>query len=118
MDLPQKIEQALIEFFSRRRTPADLREELIRLTWNVPLSGTEADRDLIGEVELCLAEYEAGHIGLEEFAARVAPRMRGLLPVSSRLNDITAGTSTTVVLQEQWTAAADIRPSLGFALVQ
>jgi hypothetical protein len=69
--MSQEIAAALIRFFSGRPVVADLREALARYTLNVPLSGSDEERVLVGELELALAEYEAGHISFDELAGRV-----------------------------------------------
>mgnify|MGYP001097155476 CR=1 FL=1 len=112
--MSRELVAALIRFFSGRPVVADLREALARYTLNVPLNSSDAERDLVGELELALAEYEAGHINFDEFASRIAPRINGLLMVASPADDIKAQAQTHLSRQQLWTVEADIRPSLVF----
>ena len=92
--MTQKLAAAIIRFFGGRPVIAELRKALARHTRNVPLNGSDEERDLVGELELALAEYEVGHISFDEFASRIAPRINGLLIPTDPDADITAQTQT------------------------
>jgi len=113
--MSQELAAAIIRFFGGRPVIAELREALARHTLNVPLSGSDEEKDLVGELELGLAEYEAGHISFDEFASRIAPRINGLFILASPAAGIKAEAQTHLSRQQQWTAELDIRPSLVFS---
>ncbi len=113
--ISHELAAALIRFFGGRPIVAELREALARYSLNVPLRGNDEERDLIGELELGLAEYEAGHISFDEFAGRIAPRINGVLTIATPARDIKAQAQMNLLRQEQWTVEADIRPSWVFS---
>ena len=113
--MSQELAAAIIRFFGGRPIIGELREALARHTLNVPLSGSDEEKDLVGELELGLAEYEAGHISFEEFARRIAPRINGLFILAGPAADIRAEAQTHLYRQQQWTAEVGIRPSLEFS---
>ena len=106
--ISHELAAAIIRFFGSRPVVADLREALARYTLNVPLSGSDVERDLVGELELALAEYEAGHISFDEFASRIAPRINGLLMDASPAEDVKVQARTQLSRQELRTVGADI----------
>ncbi len=110
----QEIAATLMKFFSGRALVADLREALARHTLNVALTGSDEERDFVGELELALAEYEAGHISFDELASRIAPRINGLIIMGSPDLDIRTEAQTDFHHQ-QWTAEVNILPSLELA---
>lgn len=101
---------ALVRFFSDEHKIAELREALARHTWNVAVAGSDEERDLAGELELALAEYEAGHISFDECRARIGRRVNGLLMIGPP-GGVKTETEVRVVRQRQWMAAVDIQPS-------
>lgn len=108
--MSQEIVAALVGFFSGRRGLADLREALARQTLNLAVRGSQEERDFVGELELALAEYEAGHIGFDEFAARISPRINGLVLISPAA-EIRTQAQAVLCRQQQWTVGANIPPS-------
>lgn len=115
--MSQELAAALIRFFSAGRNIADLREALAKYTWNVPVSGSQEERDLVGELELALGEYEAGHISFDEFVGRIAPAINGLVVLGSPGSLIRTGAEAHLSRQKQWMAAGDIQPSLALSSV-
>lgn len=112
-NMSQEIAAALIRFFGPRQSIAELREALARHTWNIALGGTQEDREFVGELELALAEYEAGHISFEELATRLSAHINGLLLIEATDAGITTGAEAKLIRQELWTAGPDIQPSWG-----
>lgn len=111
--MSQEIAAALIRFFGGRQGIADLREALARHSWNVALRGNREDRDFIGELELALAEYEAGHIGFDELPSRLSGRINGLLLIGASDADVKTEAAAKLVRQQLWMAGADTQPSWG-----
>lgn len=108
----QGIAPAVIGFIEGKLSAADLREILVANSWNLPVTASKEDQELIGEIELALSEYEAGHISRNECSRRIAPFFAGLLNVGSAAGSIMTGAQMRAEYLRQWMVAEDIRPSL------
>jgi hypothetical protein len=62
----QAINALLIEFLQGEKSLRNFEESLARLTWGVSAENDAAATAARGEVELCLAEYDAGHMDWQE----------------------------------------------------
>lgn len=66
MPIIQEINELLIGFLVEKKPMAEFQDEWTRLTWDIRAGEDPAGEDpvavaAIGEVELCLAEFGAGH---------------------------------------------------------
>lgn len=103
---------ALAEFLSGRKSLSSLREDLARLTWNVAAGDSNLDRELVGQIDLCLAEYQAGHLTFEELKAELAPIVPTVYFVDPAVEDIKTGSAVELAYYPQWSRLEGIQPSV------
>ncbi len=109
----------LLRFLNDQVDVPGLRAGLAALTWGIAAWGSQEDRDLTGEVELALAEYEAGHMDLAELRQeleRLCPRTIAVDKLTIHaVPPVTTGASQRLFPHRGLSPWAGTQPSAGFS---
>jgi len=106
---------ALAEFLGGSKSLSGLREDLARFIWNVSASTSDRDRELVGHIELCLAEFEAGHLTFDELKAELTPITQSVFFLDPAAEQVKTGSAVEMVRHQQWLLPEGTQPSAGLA---